>query len=77
MKIDKEDNWEDFPEYFNAKIIWNEEKIDRFHFHANVDGKKLSLRLNDFPEEPMFTLFVDNFPVINFTERPENWKMNW
>jgi hypothetical protein len=29
--------------------------------------------LNNFPEEPLFTLFVNDVLCLNFTEWPKNW----
>jgi hypothetical protein len=35
------------------------------------EGKKLELRVNDFPAEEMFTLFVDKVEIESFSEWPD------
>lgn len=39
------------------RIDWQETEDKPYEFSANVEGEELRLRLNDFPEEPLCTLF--------------------
>jgi hypothetical protein len=73
MEFDTEDNWDDFPEFRDAIISWTSEKVDSFFYHAFLKGKKLSIRYNNFPDEPARTLFVDGLPILNFNDWPKNW----
>lgn len=54
-------------------ITWQETPDPFFPYAALIDGKRWVLRLNDFPEEPMFTLFVDSEEIGSFDDAPECW----
>ena len=34
----------------------------------------LSVRINDFPDERMFSLFQDGIPIGDFNDWPRNWE---
>jgi hypothetical protein len=69
-------NWADHPE-LRRPVIWatgprSPEEI----FVASVDGQRWTIRLNDFPEEPLYTLFVEGRPILHFDEWPR-WPGAW
>ncbi|MFE6907686.1 hypothetical protein [Streptomyces erythrochromogenes] len=41
---------------------------------ARVDGRWWVLRLNDFPEHPLHTLFVDGRHVADLDDDPSEWQ---
>jgi hypothetical protein len=61
---------------FSRSIDWQSEKPGGRgpEYYAYVDGKKWRLRMNDFPEEPLFTLIVGE-QTIDFDDRPPTWTL--
>lgn len=43
-------------------------------YTARVCGQRWVLTLNDFPDEPMFSLIVNGRWVASFTEWPPEWR---
>jgi len=61
---------------FDKSVAWEKNPntdADNFPFKANVDSKSWKLRINDFPDEPMYTLFIENKAIITFDDRPDTW----
>lgn len=54
-------------------IKWNATADAEFPFVANVDGEEMRIRLNDFPEEKLYTLLTaeDEFEI---NEWPADWE---
>lgn len=75
MNFNKQDNWSDHPQYSDQKIYWS--KIsgtqDKTIFRAFHRNKEWKIRLNNFPEEPLYTLVVDGLEIIHFNEWPPTW----
>jgi hypothetical protein len=42
-------------------------------YEATVSGQKWQLQLNDFPDEPLYTLLVEGQHVEDFNEFPSCW----
>jgi hypothetical protein len=69
-------DWEDHPE-IRRPVRWvtgprSPEEV----FVASVDGQHWAIRLNDFPDEPLYTLFVNGRTVLHFDDWPE-WPGAW
>lgn len=62
-------------DYLSEKIRWYRTSDVRFPFEANHKGEELRLRLNDFPAEPLYTLFVNGEELTDIEDFPENWKV--
>ncbi|MFE2926147.1 hypothetical protein [Streptomyces goshikiensis] len=45
-----------------------------FPYAALVDGRWWILRLNDFPEHPLYTLFVGSRRVTDLRDDPADWR---
>jgi len=43
-------------------------------FCARVGAAYWAVRLNDFPEEPLYTLLIDDEPVGDFDDWPATWR---
>ncbi|MBL4708041.1 MAG: hypothetical protein JKY48_06340 [Flavobacteriales bacterium] len=63
-------------ELLNAKIEWVRGKSDKKFFVASYKGIDLLLRMNNFPEEPMYTLFWIE-ESSDFDDKPDSWKINY
>ena len=55
-------------------IAWRETGDAEFPYEAQVNGERWVLRLNDFPEEEMYSLLVDGREVERFNDWPKAWK---
>ena len=40
---------------------------------ATVDGKPWAVRMNDFPDEPLFTLLIAGSEAMHFDDWPTFW----
>jgi hypothetical protein len=54
-------------------IAWNPTPSAFVPYVARVEGRELALRLGEFPEEPMFALFVDGQEMGAFDDWPSGW----
>lgn len=51
-------------------ISWQRDLDDPFLFHGSALGQNHSLRIGDFPDEPMFTLMTEGRVRGQFDDRP-------
>ncbi len=58
---------------YHKIIFWQETEDVDFPYQATVDGTSWRLRINDFPDEPLFTLFIDEKEWGNFDDLPPTW----
>jgi hypothetical protein len=67
-------NWSDFPD-LQRPIPWQTATGGQPHivFEAQVDGAHWTVRVNDFPDEPLCTLLVNGREVIHFDDWPAFW----
>ena len=42
-------------------------------FEAEVEGLHWTIRLNDFPDEPAYTVLIDGDEVMHFDDWPPVW----
>ena len=61
-------------DYFTQSVTWHDVEEKDYCFAAELKGQPLRLRLNDFPKEPMYTLFVNDFEVCDFNDWPQRWR---
>ncbi len=55
-------------------IDWISSALDPYIFETIIDGEKVMLRLNDFPEENIATLIFQD-SQIEIEEFPSNWTL--
>jgi len=55
-----------------AKVDWQKTTESPYIFFASVNGKAVRLRLNDFPEEPLCTVIIDD-KETDIHEFPKFW----
>jgi hypothetical protein len=58
-----------------AKITWIATRDDPTLFEAVFNGEHVQLRMNDFPDEPIYTLFVRD-KAIDIEEGPQVWHLD-
>lgn len=60
--------------YLAEKIVW-EKTVDPLHpYVADLDSEKCVIRLNNFPDEHLYTLIVDKVEIADFSDWPEQWR---
>lgn len=73
--IPDEDNWNDFPGLAEKNLNWIASRAGEKHILFVLESNSTwKIRLNDFPEEPMYTLIVEEEEMLNFTDWPDSWK---
>jgi hypothetical protein len=60
-------------EYLDINIVWRKNSDSDYPFAAIIDGEQCLIRLNDFPEEHLYTLLVEGRVVANFDDWPATW----
>ncbi len=60
-------------DYLAKTIIWDKTKDAQHPWCSTLEGKKVSVRLNDFPAENLYTLIVGT-SEIDFDDWPSAWK---
>ena len=56
----------------NEKIIWKPEISGGIWYKTTFNGEKYKLRMNDFPDEPLYTL-ISNSEQIDVEDQPKSW----
>ncbi|MGW5143136.1 hypothetical protein ACWEPH_29120 [Nocardia beijingensis] len=57
----------------SARPRWQSTGNDKFPVAAHVDGQWWVLRLNGFPDHPLWTLFIDGAPRFDIDDTPPTW----
>ncbi len=60
-------------EYNQYPVSWKKTNDPEFPFEALVNGKCWKLRLNDFPQQLLYTLFIDDREEESFDLWPQAW----
>ena len=55
------------------KIVWREVIPGGVEFIAEVNGEKCHLKMNDFPDQPLYTLTYKGRQV-SFDDAPKIWQ---
>jgi hypothetical protein len=76
LEFDAEDNWSDVPAYAGKSLLWEilPDSVLPYVYQTQVGAETWRIRLNRFPEEPLYTLIVDEKEIIHFTEWSAEWK---
>lgn len=59
--------------YLTEKIVWRKTADPKHPYEANFDGEKCTIRVNDFPDEHLYTLLVDGLETADF----DDWSSAW
>jgi len=60
-------------EYLHEPISWQKTNDPEYPYETTQENQKLTIRLNDFPEEHLYTLLADDEPIVNFDDWPDLW----
>ena len=55
-------------------IDWSRTRSSEYPFECSIDGHHYQIRINDFPNEPMYTLLIDQKEIEHFDDWPQSWK---
>ena len=58
-------------------IHWSKTTDAEFSYAATIDGRSLRLRINDFPEEPYFTVMEGDRELFDIEGWTEGWPSPW
>ncbi|MET3986873.1 hypothetical protein [Streptomyces sp. PvR034] len=58
-----------------AQVPWRDTGTGVFPYAARVEGRWHVLRLNDFPEHPLYTLFIDARVIADVDDAPTGWRL--
>jgi hypothetical protein len=59
--------------YLEEEVKWNEGADPTFPYKAKIKGDNLVIRLNDFPDDRLYTLLVNDKEVSSFDDWPKQW----
>ena len=59
--------------YLAKTIAWKRTTDPQYPFAAEVEGDRRIIRLNDFPDEHLYTLIVNGKEIISF----DDWSAKW
>lgn len=59
---------------FEKEILWIPCKTDEFIYESLFCNDFYQIKLNDFPDEILYTLFKNNQEMHSFNNWPEKWK---
>ena len=59
--------------YLEEHVIWRRSTDPSYPYEATFNGERLVIRLNNFPDENLYTLLVNDEEVAHFDDWPEPW----
>lgn len=60
-------------ECLRTSVEWVASTDAEYPYQSRVGAVRWSVRVNDFPAEPLYTLFVDGALVGDLEDWPESW----
>jgi hypothetical protein len=60
----------------NEEVFWRKLGPDSVEYEATVQGRACRLRMNNFPEAPLYTLIV-GIEWIDLDDAPKSWHFPW
>lgn len=59
--------------HVRSPIVWEGTGDGEFPYRARIDGHVYTIRVNDFPEEPLYTLMIDDQEIVDLEDWPQAW----
>lgn len=60
----------------SSSLTWEVDPDDFGWFKANYAGDEVYLRMNNFPDENLFSLWIGNDEYIELEELPPKWSIS-
>lgn len=60
-------------DYQRETITWEETKDPEYPYSAKVNQDIYLIRLNDFPDESLYTLMINNEEIEDLEDWPDRW----
>lgn len=60
--------------YLEMNLKWNDSGDPEYPRILKFNNQTFQIRINDFPEEPLYTLIIDGKEIIYFNNWPKNWE---
>lgn len=60
-------------DYLAERIAWQKTADPKNPYRAEFEGEKCVIRLNDFPNEHLYTLIVNGAEIAEF----DDWSAEW
>ncbi|MEK7834103.1 MAG: hypothetical protein AAB401_23650 [Acidobacteriota bacterium] len=60
-------------DYLDLKVVWKKSDDPEFPYFAEIEEERCLIRLNDFPDEHLYTLLANGIAVADFDDWPANW----
>ena len=60
-------------DYPKEKITWKAGADPLYPYRAEYEGEQCLIRINDFPDDHLYTLMVDDREVAHFDDWPLCW----
>lgn len=54
-------------------LAWQASDDAEFPYQTELDAHRLQVRVNDFPEEPLYSLMIDGVHAADFDKWPGHW----
>lgn len=61
-------------DYLAEQLVWRKTADPNYPYEADFDREKCVIRVNDFPDEHLYTLIVNGVEVANFDDWSAQWK---
>lgn len=61
-------------DYFGLKLKWIKTDDPEYPYQIQYNEHNLQIKLNDFPDEVLYTLLVDGVSIKDFDDWPSSWK---
>ena len=60
----------------DTEVVWHSTTNPVFPYRATVGNHELTLRVNDFPKEKLYSVMHENNPIDSLNDLPSNWTMS-